>query len=875
MPSPITHYLKDYQKPHYSIHQTHLEFDIHDEYTQVTNTMHVYREPNTPDNAPLVLNGEQQELISVSLNGAPLTPNHYQRNDEHLTLQNLPTDFTLTIVSRLNPAANTALEGLYRSGDMLCTQCESHGFRKITYYIDRPDVMSLFTTKIIADKTHYPQLLSNGNKVAQGDLTHNRHYVIWQDPFKKPCYLFALVAGDLAMREGSFTTQSGRHVALHIFTRHPDYDKSIYAIEALQDSMRWDEKVYGREYDLDVYMIVAVGDFNMGAMENKGLNVFNTKYVLASDKTATDSDYRQIQAVIGHEYFHNWTGNRVTCRDWFQLSLKEGLTVFRDQQFTADHHSATVKRIDDVKTIRSAQFTEDASPMAHPIRPASYIQMNNFYTVTVYNKGAEVIRMMHTLVGVSGFRKGMDLYFQRHDGQAVTCDDYVAAIADANQIDLSQFKRWYSQAGTPTITAEDHYDATSKIYTLMLSQSCAPSADGSAKEPFYIPVKLGLIGASGKDLTAEYSGKAASEFVIILKEPKQTFIFEHVLEHPTPSLLRDFSAPVKLIYPYTEQQLQHLFSHDTNEFNRWDAGQKLATQLILKMTDALHQQQPLPDTYAFIQGLRHTLNNTNLDPALIAEAISLPSESMLIQDMVTIWPDELHHARVTLATDIATQLKDDLLKTYHRFHHQGVYQRDQKHIVQRHLKNTCLAYLLRLQDADITALLQQQFTNANNMTDQIAALSALVNSHDAAARTQALNKFYQQYQKDALVVDKWLVLQSTADLPSTLNNVQQLIKHSAYHASNPNKVYSLIGGFAANHHHFHQKDGAGYHWLAQQVIILDKNPQVAARIVRSLINFKRYDIHRQALMKQALQQILAAPGLSKDVYEIVSKSLSS
>ena len=858
MSTKTVHYLKDYQAPEFHILTTHLTFDIQADATTVTNDMQIKR-VSAGSQSSLVLDGQAQKLIEVRCNDEIMTD--YVLTEHTLTLTDLPDQCHLTIVSQNYPAQNTSLAGLYQSGDLLCTQCESHGFQKITYYLDRPDVLSSFTTTIIADKTYFPVLLSNGDKVSQKQLADNRHQVTWHDPHLKPCYLFALVAGKLFLNRDHFITQSGRKVALEIYARQGDIDKTDHAMQCLKDAMKWDENTFGREYDLSVYMIVAVSDFNMGAMENKGLNVFNTKYVLANPKTATDKDFELIHTVIGHEYFHNWTGNRVTCRDWFQLSLKEGLTVFRDELFTKSLYSPTVKRIEDVNIIRSAQFAEDASPMAHPIRPASYIEMNNFYTVTVYNKGAEVIGMQHTLVGEDGFRKGMDLYFERHDGQAVTCDDFVAAIADANDIDLTQFKRWYHQAGTPIVTVKDQYDSAKQTYTLTITQHTEPTADGSAKEPFYFPFALGLLDAQGNTVL---------EDIAIIDQAEQTLTFKGMTSHPTPSLLRNFSAPVKLQYDYTEAQLLFLMAHDNNAFNRWDAGQKLAERII---QHAMHSDHPtLPKGY--LAALEKALMDPALDKALIAQALTLPMEQALGQNMQPIEVDACHHAREWLLNQIAHGLSERFFEIYHNTQLAGSYQLKTDHIAKRRLKNVCLHYLTRTQDAKAIALAETQFQQANNMTDQLAALSALTQSDANTVTQNALKAFYTQWKEEELVINKWLTLQAQTQHDNTLDNVKGLLSHPAYNDHNPNKIYALLVGFCQNTAQLHHKSGRGYAFIAEQVRHIDSiNPQVAARIARLIMNWRQYDEARQALMKAALQSIVDKDTLSPDVYEIVSKSL--
>ncbi len=832
-----THYRKDYKPSPYVILSTYLTFDIQEHETLVTNEMELRRVDNAPLETPLLLDGEDQELFTLQLNGTDLKPSEYEWTETGLTLHQVPAQFKLKIVSRIHPESNTKLEGLYKSGDMFCTQCEPHGFRRITFYLDRPDVMTLFTTKIIADKSRYPVLLSNGNLIEQGEVNAHRHYAIWQDPFKKPCYLFAVVAGNLAKIAAPFVTMSGRTVQLEVFSDPASISQCDYALQAMKDALAWDEKRFGREYDLDVYMIVAAQDFNMGAMENKGLNIFNTKYVLANPELSTDMDYQLVQAVIGHEYFHNWTGNRVTCRDWFQLSLKEGLTVFREHEFTADHHGRTLKRISEAQTIRSSQFAEDASPMAHPIRPDSYVEMNNFYTATVYEKGSEVIRMMHTLLGETGFRKGMDLYFDRHDGQAVTCDDFVKAMEDANHVDFSLFKNWYSQAGTPTVEVTSEYNAAAQTFTLHFKQD----------RHFHIPIKLGLLNQKGQAI--------GSEQVYSLTEPQASLVLHDVLEAPTPSLLRDFSAPVKLFYAYTLEDLALLWEHDPNLFNRWDAGQRFMAQIILQGGDATTVLQPI----------RTILQEAAHHPALVAELISLPSIKSLAEMAPQINPAALIQSREALLNLISTRLLPEF---------KAVYQEAAQHdsAGYRTLKNTCLMHLC---GAGEFSEAQTQFDQAENMTDRLGALAAIVNSN-APFKAEYLARFYDLYQHHALVVDKWFAVQASSKMPDTLENVRQLMAHPAFNWKNPNKVYSLVLAFAQNFYQFHQADGSGYRLLGEFIAKMDSiNPMVAARLTKALMSFKHYTEPYASLMRAEMVTLQTLPGLSSDLTEIINQSVAS
>ncbi len=871
--SPQTIYLKDYQAPAYAVESLDLHFDLHDSETVVTATQRLKQlRPEA-----LVLNGEALQLLSIKIDGEPLAEDDYQVDDELLTIARLPASCTLEIQTRIDPAANTTLDGLYLSSGNFCTQCEAEGFRRMTYYQDRPDVMTLFTTTLVADKARYPVLLSNGNRVDGGELDNGRHWARWEDPHKKPCYLFALVAGDLQCVEDRFTTLSGRDVTLRIYVEAHNVDKCEHAMASLKRAMSWDEMVYGREYDLDIYMIVAVDDFNMGAMENKGLNVFNSKFILARPDTATDTDYAQIEGVVAHEYFHNWSGNRVTCRDWFQLSLKEGFTVFRDQSFSADMFSHAAKRIEDVNMLRSAQFIEDSGPMSHPVRPDAYVEINNFYTLTVYEKGAEVVRMIHTLVGADGFRRGSDLYFQRHDGQAVTCDDFVKAMEDANSIDLTQFKRWYSQSGTPQVAISTVYDAATQRYHVTFEQSCPPTPGQPVKAPFHIPVAMGLLDGQGRAMPLTLSGETETgplHRVLDLTEASQSFTFIDVAAEPTPSFFRHFSAPVKIDYDYSDAALAFLMAHDDDEFNRWDAGQRLAIRLLGQQLtgsdEAAATLQHFSDAFGQLLA-----NNSELDHNLIAEALRLPKESYLSEFFSPADPVAIHQARRQLMKTLAQRHQRALQALYEALV-QADYRIDAAAIGKRALRNVCLAYLVTLESQAVIDCAYQQFEQANNMTDVMAALASLV-SVDCPERHQALAAFYEQWKGETLVVDKWLALQATSPLPGTLSHVKQLQSHEAFSIKNPNKVRSLIGAFcSANPAQFHQPDGEGYRFLADSVLRLNElNPQIAARLLAPLIQWRRFDSSRQAQMKAQLERILAAEHLSKNVYEIAAKGLAA
>ena len=876
--TPQTVFLKDYTPPEYLIDNVELHFDLDEQNTLVKSRLCMRRNPQSADQAAsLTLTGEELELVSISIDDKQLAAEDFVITPEAMTIHQVPQDkaFVLSIENRINPKANTALEGLYLSSSMLCTQCEAQGFRKITWFLDRPDVMSRFKTTLTADKSQYPVLLSNGNKVGQGDLEHNRHWVSWEDPFAKPCYLFALVAGQLESVADSFTTMSGRNIALEIFVEQHNVDKCAHAMQSLKNAMRWDEDTYGLEYDLDLYMIVAVDHFNMGAMENKGLNVFNTKFVLARPDTATDSDYEHIEGVIGHEYFHNWSGNRITCRDWFQLSLKEGFTVFRDQQFTGDRTSAAVKRIEDVNALRTRQFAEDAGPLAHPIRPEAYIEINNFYTLTVYEKGAEVVRMLHTLLGAAGFRKGCDLYFARHDGQAVTCDDFINAMEAANGIELTQFRRWYSQAGTPVLSVSQQFDSEARQLRLTIHQDCPPTPNQPEKAPLHIPVKLGLLAADGSPAPIILDGGQHEEITLNLTQTEQTFVFDKLARQPVVSLLRGFSAPVNLNMPRSLEELAFLLQHDSDTFNRWEAGQQLAVKVIFDLIEDLHQQRPLHLNALMVNAFHGLLAEEGDDLSYQALLLSLPDESYLAGQMPIVDVEAIHHAREFVKTTLAHDLRDDFERVY-RIHHRdesGKFSADA--IGRRRLKNACLSYLNQLESGESYALAKAQFEQARNMTDQMAALSAIVNSHhpDKAA---CLDSFYQQWQNEALVIDKWFALQASSHMPNTFAIVQRLMQHPAFDMRTPNRVRALIGAFSqANPLHFHAKNGEGYRFLADQVLALNTmNPQIASRMVTGLAQWRRYDGKRQELMKQQLHRIAATEPLSKDVYEIASKSLA-
>ena len=873
-----TIYLKDYTLPTYQVESIDLIFDLDEDSTLVTSVVKYQYNPASKAERSLQLHGEELELEGIKLDGESLAGSDYDVDNKRLTISNTPENFTLEIITRIYPQKNTALDGLYKSSGNFCTQCEAQGFRRITYYQDRPDVMSYFSTLIRADKEKYPVLLSNGNLLESGDLENGKHYAKWQDPFAKPAYLFALVAGNLEHISDTFTTMSGRDIALEIYTEAHNIDKCDHAMGSLKRAMQWDEQRFGLEYDLDIYMIVAVDDFNMGAMENKGLNVFNSKLVFASPETATDRDYMAIESVIGHEYFHNWTGNRVTCRDWFQLSLKEGLTVFRDQEFTADLHSRSVQRIQDVRMLRTHQFAEDAGPMAHPIRPASFMEINNFYTLTIYEKGAEVVRLYHSLLGEKGFRKGMDLYFKRHDGQAVTTEDFLAAMADANAMDLSQFQHWYEQAGTPFVEASMQYDPNTKTCTLSLVQTCPDTPESSHKETFIIPVAMGLLDANGNDIELQLEGNSrtlGTSHVLQLTKKQQSFTFINIDSEPLPSLLREFSAPVRLVYPYSISNLIFLMQHDSDAFNRWEASQRLAQMIIMDMLLSSAKGEALGVEPRVIDAYQALLENNDLDYSLRAEALALPSESDIAEAMDDADPEAIHEIREFLRGSIAKALRLSFEAIYIDLEDKGEYKVDAQSIGKRQLKNTCLSYLGAIKDDGIYDTCYQQFNDASNMTDNLAAFAVLLGI-DCPQRQQAIDAFEQSWKDNTQVMDKWFMMQATSSLPNTLKRVKSLMQHDLFDITNPNKVRAVIGAFAnMNPVNFHQADGSGYTFITDRVLELDKfNPQIAARLVRTLINGHQYNAEREALMRQSLEKIKAEKGLSTDVFEIVSKSLN-
>lgn len=879
---PKTIRLSDYQAPDYQISETHLTFALYDDHALVHAHLEFQRNPelSSPELPPLVLHGVDLKLIHIAMDAQVLDAEQYSIDAESLSVQPTTTTFSLDTTVRIEPQNNTALEGLYRSGSMFCTQCEAEGFRKITYYLDRPDVMSSFTTTIIADAQKYPVLLSNGNKIDEGTEDNGRHWATWEDPFKKPAYLFALVAGDLWCVEDRFTTMSGREVTLRIFVEPENIDKCQHAMDSLKRSMRWDEEVYGREYDLDIFMIVAVNDFNMGAMENKGLNIFNSSCVLAKPSTSTDAAFQRIESIVAHEYFHNWSGNRVTCRDWFQLSLKEGFTVFRDSEFSADMNSRTVKRIEDVAYLRTHQFAEDSGPLAHPVRPAEYMEISNFYTLTIYEKGAEVVRMLHTLLGDKVFRAGSDLYFERHDGQAVTCDDFIAAMETASGRDLTQFKRWYSQSGTPELHVTDSYDAQAHEYRLRIKQRCpaTPGQPEESKQPFVIPVAMGLLDGKGRAMPLSLV-EGREQLVLEVNQAEQEFVFTDVAERPLPSLLRGFSAPVRLHYDYSREQLAFMLEHDSDGFNRWEAAQQLAVQVIEDVRKQLSAGETIEVDSCLVAALRSVLLNQQLDRALKAEILSLPSLAYLLEQQEQADVVLTYDAREAVRTHIAQQLEEPLSDLYFELRElakQTEYAAHAEQIANRRLQGIALSYLMLLERADIAEACIEQFEQADNMTERLSALSCLVNSVFQKDAATALAAFEQEFAHEPLVMDQWFSVQASSPVYGTLECVQSLMQHAGFTIKNPNRVRAVIGAFSQhNLPVFHAQDGSGYRFLAEQVAKLDElNPQISARLVSPLTRWRSYAEPHALLMREALITLRNRDSLSKDLFEVLEKSLA-
>jgi aminopeptidase N len=862
--SPKTVYLKDYKAPDYLVKKLDLLFCIQNGKTIVTSKAHYHRRAaGTP---ALVLDGEHMKLLSVKLDGHDAL---YDKDDSTLTIQNPPPEFTLEIATEFNPSENTALEGLYQSGDMLCTQCEAQGFHRITYFQDRPDVMTVFTTRIEADKNLFPVLLSNGNLVKEGALPDERHFAEWHDPFPKPCYLFALVAGKLDFIQDSFTTMSGRKVDLRIYARQGDQEQCHYAMESLIRSMKWDEDTYGREYQLDKFNIVAVSDFNMGAMENTSLNIFNTALVLAHPETATDLDFYRVESVIGHEYFHNWTGNRVTCRDWFQLSLKEGLTVYRDQEFSADMNSRSVQRIDDVEGLRSMQFPEDSGPLAHPVRPDSYIEINNFYTTTVYEKGAEVVRMQATLLGPKLYRKATDLYFARHDGQAVTCDDFVKCMEDVSRLDLSQFKLWYSQAGTPEVNAKTHYDESKKQVTLSLTQRIPDTHGQTNKKPHHIPVAVGLLDSDGKDMITTQ--------ILHLKEKSQNFIFDDIPQKPIPSILRNYSAPIRLTTDLSEDDLRFLMVKDSDGFNRWEAAQTLTLRLINRMLDQAEAGHMVMTDRAYLDSVGQLLTQAldgQEDKALLARMIALPEHSIISQERSVIYPEHIHGVVTRIKYDILSEYSKTLGEIYKKLNQTKPFTPDAPSMAERSLKSVIMDIFTCDGGELPSALCKKHYFESSNMTDRMMALNGLLDT-DSVERAEVLADFYKRFKDFPLVIDKWFGAQARAIRAQTLDDIRLLAAHPDFNLKNPNRARSLYGTFAMrNPVIFHSRGGEGYNLFGQVILTLDKiNPQIASRLLTAMREWRRYDSERQAKMKIVLQDIVKTKDLSPNVFEIANKTL--
>jgi aminopeptidase N len=869
--------LTDYRPPDWLIESVDLDVSLDPTETRIHAKLKI-KPSSAGAPVPLVLDGDELKLVSLALDGEPLPAESFAATPDRLTIAQPPhRGFELEIETAVDPTANTRLMGLYRTGTTYCTQCEAEGFRRITYFLDRPDVMAVYTTRIEADKSEAPVLLANGNLIARGDVEGTtRHFVVWHDPFKKPSYLFALVGGKLARVTDTFTTMSGREVALHIYVEPGKEERCLYAMDSLKRAMRWDEQAFGREYDLDILMIVAVPAFNMGAMENKGLNIFNDQYLLASPGTATDMDYAYIEAVVAHEYFHNWTGDRITCRDWFQLCLKEGLTIFRHQEFSADQRSRAVERISDVRILRSQQFVEDAGPLAHPVRPQLYHEINNFFTTTVYNKGGEIVRMIKTLLGADVFREGMDLYFARHDGQAVTVEQFVQCFADVSGRDFSQFMRWYTQAGTPEIVVTPHYDARAQTYRLDVVQKIPPTPGQPTKEPTVIPLAIGLLGKDGGELPLLLDGRPLERGVLTLKAASQSFTFSGIAERPTPSLNRGFSAPVKLSLPIEPDDLRFLAACDSDPFNRWQSVQTLAMSLLTANAAALRTGAPLREDEGLIAALGAILADKKLEPAFIALTLRPPSEADIAREIGRdVDPDAIFAARRKLRNAIGERLGAALEGAYVRLNTSTPYRPDAEGAGRRALKNVCLDLLAATEHSGAVARALSQYESADNMTDRLAALETL-SLHDRPERARAFDDFYRRYADDPLVIDKWFTLQAAIPEPATLKRVRALSSHPAFSMANPNRVLSLIGAFAqVNQTQFNRLDGAGYDFVADVVLALDaKNPQVAARIVVAFRSWRTLEARRRERAQATLRRIAAVPTLSRDVADIVARTLA-
>ncbi|UES36523.1 aminopeptidase N [Roseibium aggregatum] len=870
--------LEDYQPPLYRIDKVALNVELAPGATRVTATLEVSRQPGTEAGTPLVLDGDELSLAGIKLNGEALAETAFAATADRLELASPPADpFELTLVTELDPDANTKLMGLYRSSATYCTQCEAEGFRRITYFLDRPDVLAVYTTRLEASKKDCPVLLANGNLTETGDIEGTgRHYAVWHDPHPKPAYLFALVAGDLAEVPDTFTTMSGKEVALNIYVEHGKESLCDWAMDSLKRSMRWDEEVFGREYDLEVFNIVAVSDFNMGAMENKGLNIFNDKYVLADPETATDQDYANIEAVIAHEYFHNWTGNRITCRDWFQLCLKEGLTVFRDQEFSSDMRSRAVKRIADVRLLKSHQFPEDAGPLAHPVRPRTYHEINNFYTATVYEKGAEVVRMLQTLLGEQKFRAGLDLYFDRHDGEATTIEAFLSCFEEASSTDLEQFSLWYEQAGTPVVSVETEYDPDRKSFTVSLSQEIPPIAGQKSSKPAVIPLRFGLIGPNGEDMeTGSVEGANVAGDVLVLDKAHQDVVFHNVAAAPVLSLLRGFSAPVRLNQPLHSEELLFQAAQDRDPFNRWQAVQTLAMQDLVRLAGLVRDGSEGTPSEDVIGVFASVLGETQLDEALRAQALTLPSEADVAQEIgKDVNPDAIHTARQMLRRAVAARIASSLVPFITDQSAGGTFSPDAQAAGKRALANRCLHYYAVSGAADATDLVWSRFASADNMTDHLAALTLLVHDH-MPREEEALAAYRERHTDSSLAMDKWFMTQATAPGNETLDRVKALMSDPSYDAGNPNRVRSLLQSFATgNPTQFARMDGAGFELIAESVLEIDKrNPQVASRLLTSFRSWRALDPQRSALAESALLRISACENLSRDSRDIVDRTL--
>lgn len=870
-------YLKDYKKPDYKIRTVDLTFDLDEQNTTVKSVLHLVADYDVPKGGhSLVLDGRELELKSIKIDGEAVDERAYSLDDESLTIYNPPADFKLEIETVIHPKANTKLEGLYVSNGTFCSQNEPEGFRRITYFLDHPDVMSVYTTTLIADKSKYPVMLSNGNPIKEETLPDGKTAVTWFDPFPKPCYLFCVVVGDLGSIHDTYTTKSGRLVKLGLYVEHGEEPKAEWGLESLKRAMKWDEDVYGLEYDLDRFNIVAVSDFNMGAMENKGLNLFNSSCALADPVTATDTDFAHVEGVIAHEYFHNWSGDRVTARDWFNLSLKEGLTVYRDQEFSRDMRGRTLGRINDVFALRTFQFPEDAGPLAHSVRPESYVEINNYYTATVYDKGAEVIRMYERLLGKETFIKGNQLYFERHDGQAVTIDDYAKCMEDVSGKDLTLFKRWYSQAGTPTVYAEGKYDGKAKTYTLTLRQETKPTPNQPEKLPFVIPLGIGLIGKDGKDMPLQLQGEKepqGTSRVIVLDKDSDVFTFVNVAEQPVLSGNRDFTAPIHFVMDYTDAERLHQARCDSDLFNRWDAFQQYGVEQILNMVkDIQNGKEPtLPEAYFDVW--ESYLTDKTLDKGFVARAITLPQENYLADQMDVVDVDAIHKARYFVKQALAKRFEKELRAVYDENNSDAEYTPSPEQSARRALKNMALSFLGDL--GTNNELVEKQYAQANNMTDKLAAMNIASNSKNPK-REAIMDDFYQTYKNEKAAVNKWIFTNACADRPDAVNVVRKLLTHPAFNIKNPNNVRSLMGGFAYNQTEFHKLDGSGYDFAVEMAYKMDDmNPQMAAHMVKPLTRWKRFDAKRQEMMKKALEKVLEKKNLSKNVYELVTKSLAA